>query len=252
MSDWENDDGPVTVPAIAKRGPPVKKWEGEDEEESSPASDWEDSSEEEEEKPKPAPVAPLKKKGNVKAKIAEKEAAKAARAAAGEDLDYNEDAVLDPREKERLDKERELQADMDNAATLFGAARLGGSSSKELDALLSFEPRSKEDFHGFSDQIIEVIIKRLQERPLYPAFVEYHVRQLAEPLKDLEVRKAASGLTTLANEKQKEQRDKAAGKKKPKAITKPALGSAKASNKFDTSVYDEALDDFGTNADDFM
>jgi len=143
-----------------------------------------------------------------------------------------------------------------------------GSSSKELDALLSFEPRSKEDFHEFSDQIIEVIIKRLQERPLYPAFVEYHVRQLAEPLKDLEVRKAASGLTTLANEKQKEQRDKAAGKKKPKAITKPALGSAKASNKcvhlllvlatthiccrFDTSVYDEALDDFGTNADDFM
>jgi translation initiation factor 3 subunit J len=42
------------------------------------------------------------------------------------------------------------------------------------------------------------------------------------PLKDVEVRKAASGLTTLANEKQKEQRDKASGKKKPKATAKPA------------------------------
>lgn len=51
------------------------------------------------------------------------------------------------------------------------------------------------------------------------------------PLKDVEVRKAASGLTTLANEKQKEQRDKASGKKKAKAATKPALGGVKASSK---------------------
>jgi translation initiation factor 3 subunit J len=49
------------------------------------------------------------------------------------------------------------------------------------------------------------------------------------PLKDVEVRKAASGLTTLANEKQREQRDKASGKKKPKAVSKPALGGLKGS-----------------------
>lgn len=192
-------------------------------------------------------MAPPKKRGTIGAKIAEREAAKAARA--GDDVDYDEDSVLDPREKARLDKERELQSDLDNAATLFGAAGLGGaiplstiaspsltairpgSSSKELDALLSFEPRTKDDFHAFSEKIVQLITKRLQNRPLYHAFVEYHVRQLAEPLKDTEIRKAASGLTTLANEKQKEQRDKAAGKKKPKAITKPALGSAKASGK---------------------
>jgi hypothetical protein len=45
-------------------------------------------------------------------------------------------------------------------------------------------------------------------------------------LKDSEVRKAASGLSTLANEKQKEQRDKASGKKKP-AKAKPMLGGNK-------------------------
>ena len=88
------------------------------------------------------------------------------------------------------------------------------------------------------------------------------------PLKDVEVRKVASGLTTLANEKQKEQRDKASGKKKPKATSKPGLAGAKPSSKYesslsvhdtqlifsrlDTRVYDEALDDFGTGADDFM
>ena len=90
------------------------------------------------------------------------------------------------------------------------------------------------------------------------------------PLKDVEVRKVASGLTTLANEKQKEQRDKASGKKKPKAASKPGLSGVKPSSKYessllslrhvadyffsrlDTRVYDEALDDFGTAADDFM
>ena len=92
---------------------------------------------------------------------------------------------------------------------------------------------------------------------------------MAGPLKDVEVRKAASGLTTLANEKQREQRDKLSGKKKSKAASKPALGGAKAATKYDialairtdltdpvirldTDIYDEALDDFGTRGDDFM
>lgn len=254
MSDWEasEDELPTVPPSIAKR--PVKKWDGEDEEESEPASDWEASSgSEQEEQPKAAAtVAPPKKKGTLKAKLAEKEATKAARAAAGDDVEYDEDAVLDPREKARLDREREIKADLDNTAALFGAAGLGGTSSKELDALLSFEPRTKEDFQSLSSKIIEVIIARLQNKPLYPIFVEYHVRQLAEPLKDTEVRKAASGLTTLANEKQKEQREKASGKKKTKTAAKPALGSVKAAHKFDTAVYDEPLDDFGNNPDDFM
>lgn len=61
----------------------------------------------------------------MKAKLAEKSAAKAAKAET--DDDYDEDAVLDPREKSRLDKERELKADLGNAADLLGAAALGGT-----------------------------------------------------------------------------------------------------------------------------
>lgn len=56
--------------------------------------------------------------------------------------------------------------------------------------------------------------------------MEQFVKDLAGPLTDVEVRKAASGLTVIANEKQKEARDKASGKKK-KAAARPALGSAK-------------------------
>ena len=127
-----------------------------------------------------------------------------------------------------------------------------GTSDKELDRLVSADLRTKEDFQDFSQRLIEHIMKRHQGKPLYASFVEYHVRQLAQPLKDVEVRKAASALTTLANEKQKEQREKASGKKKPKTAARPTLGSAKVSNKFDTESYGEALDDFGAHADDFM
>lgn len=249
---------PAAAPPPVKKPPVVagkKKWEGEDEEESDPVSDWEESSEEESsEEEKPAPVAPPKKKGTLKAKLAEKEAEKAAQKNGEESSDeYDSDAVLDPREKARRDKERELKADLNNAADLLGAAALGGTSSSELDSLISFQPRTKDDFVQLSDRIVEFIIKRHQSKPLYHSFVEHHARALSLPLKDVEVRKVASGLTTLANEKQKEQRDKLSGKKKPKAVTKPGLGGSKISaRQQDTGIYDEALDDFGTNNDDFM
>ena len=72
----------------------------------------------------------------------------------------------------------------------------------------------------------------------------------------------------MANEKQKEARDKASGKKKKGG--KPALGGAKAVKAYvisflescfpphynsystDLGVYDEALDDFGNDPNDFM
>lgn len=152
-----------------------------------------------------------------------------------------------------------------------GLTVCAGTSSKELDSLISAQPRTKEDFVALSNNIVEFIIKRHQAKPLYATFVETLIRELAMPLRDVEVRKAASVLTTLANEKQKEARDKASGKKKGKAA-KPALGAAKVAGKcvprdlllspsiytdtlryrLDTGVYDEALDDFGSNADDFM
>ncbi|RXW15047.1 hypothetical protein EST38_g10805 [Candolleomyces aberdarensis] len=257
MSDWEDSDsepgakGKTTAPT--KAAPPVKKpakskWDGEDEEEEAPVSDWEESSEESEEEAKPV-VAPPKKKGTLKAKLAEKEAEKAQRAEEGDE--YDSDDVLDPRAKALKDKERELNSDLSNAAELFGAAGLGGSKNAELDALISAQPRTKEDFQKLSSQIFEYIIKRHQSKPLYASFVEQLARDISQPLKDVEVRKVASNLTTLSNEKQKEQKDKASGKKKK--VAKPILGGSKVSGKgHDTNMYDEALDDFGNDPNDFM
>jgi translation initiation factor 3 subunit J len=74
-------------------------------------------------------VAPPKKKGTLKAKLAEKEAQKSLQKGSDDDDSgsYDSDAVLDPREKARQDKERELKADLNNAADLLGGAALGGA-----------------------------------------------------------------------------------------------------------------------------
>jgi translation initiation factor 3 subunit J len=138
---------------------------------------------------------------------------------------------------------------------------------------LNANPKTKEDFVILSRQIFEFVIKPHQDKPLYAAFVEAHAKELANPLRDVEVRKVASGLTTLANEKQREARDKTSGKKKK--APKPVLGSTKVAGKCvsdpwayfdppkvlnsdigfsraDTNLYEEALDDFGNDPNDFM
>ncbi|KLO09742.1 translation initiation factor eIF3 subunit [Schizopora paradoxa] len=255
MSDWDasDSDSPAanatSAPSKAPAVKPAKsKWADEDEEENV-ASDWEDS-DEEEEKPKATSTAttsaPPKKKLTMKQKIAEKEAEKARRALEAPDELYDEAAVLNPREAALRARQMEMDSDMNNAADLFGATAF---EDKDVEKLVSFDCRTKENFQDFTTLLIETVIKRQQKRPLYPFFVEHFARELAAPLKDSEVRKVASSLSTLANEKQKEARDAASGKKK-KAAAKPVLGSTKASGRLDTSAYEESLDDFGN--DDFM
>jgi len=99
----------------------------------------------------------------------------------------------------------------------------------DIKSILDANPKTKEDFVILSRQIFDLVIKRHQDKPLYATFIEAHAKELASPLRDVEVRKVASGLTTLANEKQREARDKASGKKKKAA--KPVLGSVKTAGK---------------------
>lgn len=64
----------------------------------------------------------------MKQKIAEKLAEKSKRKEDGEDDVYDEDAVLDPREMARRAREKELEADLHNAADLLGSAAIGGTT----------------------------------------------------------------------------------------------------------------------------
>ena len=91
-------------------------------------SDWEASSDESEsDEPAPAP-APPKKKGTLKAKLAEKEAMKAKARNEANAEEYDSDDVLDPRLRALKDKEKELAADLNAAKDLLGTTSLGGRS----------------------------------------------------------------------------------------------------------------------------
>ena len=148
------------------------------------------------------------------------------------------------------ERQRELDADLANASDLLGSTTIsdiavssnpphtplesGPWSSANFDALLGENPRTKEEFEAFSRRVYDMIIKPHINKPLYAGFVETHVRQLCGPLKDSEVRKAASGLTTLASMKQQEVKEKSSGKKKPKAGV--AVGAVKGPAKHVSSA----------------
>lgn len=73
-------------------------------------------------------------------------------------------------------------------------------------------------------------------------------RELATGVRDVDVRKYASTLTTLANEKQKAAKD--ALKTKKKGSSKPSLGAAtKIAATLDTKDYSN---DYNDDFDDFM
>ncbi|KAJ2225360.1 Translation initiation factor 3 subunit J component [Coemansia sp. RSA 485] len=208
-----------------------KKWEEEEEDSdgSSVLSDWdksEDESEEEEEQ-KPAPKA--------KAAPAPKAKVNVASSAMAEEED---DAVS----KKIRDRQLQQAADLENAEELFAGLTIKDTGMNNV--LATINPKSQGDFDEFQKALVQRIQKAQNSR-LYNQFLEKLIRELVEPLKDIEVRKISSTLISLANEKQRAAREAS----KPKKKNKKATIAAPPKNKIDMADYsNQAYDDF----DDFM
>ncbi|WAR56276.1 hypothetical protein PtB15_7B122 [Puccinia triticina] len=253
MSDWEASDHEETpnpvVSAAAVSAIKKNKWADEDADEDV-KDDWEASeSEDEKNKNEPAkPKGPVRNKGITKMKIAEKEAEEALRLAEQEALAQQ---AADPVLRKKLEQTRTIQSDMENARGLFGDAVVSNPSTSEDP--MKMDPKTKADFETMSSALAQLIVSKHGNKPLYPLFVEHFFRQLSEPLGDVQTRKTASILTTIANEKQRAAKDA----KKGKGKLKPTLGGGGVSAvakggrgvNADLEVYDQALDD---EFDDFM
>ncbi|KAJ2636468.1 Translation initiation factor 3 subunit J component [Coemansia sp. RSA 1286] len=224
MATWEENS---TEEIIAHK----KKWEEEEEDSdgSSVLSDWdksEDESEEEEEQ-KPAPKA--------KAAPAPKAKVNMASSAMAEEED---DAVS----KKIRDRQLQQKADLENAEELFAGLTIKDTGMNNV--LATINPKSQDDFDEFQKALVQRIQKAQNSR-LYNQFLEKLIRELVEPLKDIEVRKISSTLISLANEKQRAAREAS----KPKKKNKKATIAAPPKNKIDMADYsNQAYDDF----DDFM
>ncbi|KAJ1721003.1 Translation initiation factor 3 subunit J component [Coemansia erecta] len=209
-----------------------KKWEDEDaSDDESVASDWDVSSEEEEEEEQePAPKSAPAPKPKAKA---------AAKVPSDDESEEDED---DETAKRLRDRKLQQEADLKNAEDLFAGLTIKDTNINNV--LATMNPKTQAEFDEFRKALVERITKAQNSR-LYNQFIEKLVRDLADPLKDHDVRKLASGLTTLANEKQRAAREAT----KPKKKNKKATLSAPPKDQMDMADYSrDAFDDY----DDFM
>ena len=175
-----------------------------------------------------------------------------------------------PAEQRARVQAREEAADLAHAADLFGAVGIGAGSGTsgrgtrpaayvdpqdptkaiDLGGLAVFKPVTKANFDLLRDTLVSLVGANTK-KPHYNMFLQETMRALAKELPSEQIRLLASKLTTLANEKQKEEKDATkGGKKKGGAATKKAglAGAGKEIDRVDTHTYDDAYDDF----DDFM
>ena len=117
------------------------------------------------------------------------------------------------------------------------------SSTVDLTSLPLFSPSTKLQFEKFRDTLVPLITAN-SKKAQYTMFLQEFTKQLAKDLPSDQIKKIASTLTALSNEKMKEEKAAEKGGKKSKTqkpkttlgITKSAISNA------DTNRYD---DDFG-------
>jgi len=139
---------------------------------------------------------------------------------------------------------KETEIDKVKSKSLNNAESTSRSVTTKVSSLDNINPKSKEEFDKFSKLLVDRIRKH-EKQGMYVNFINEFVRELCSPLKDVDVRKVASSLTTLANEKQKQMKEK--DKPKKKGNSKPILQV----EKFDSvdvtdygDYYEEEFDDF--------
>ncbi|KAG0301242.1 Translation initiation factor 3 subunit J component [Dissophora globulifera] len=242
MSDWDNDDA-IEAPVI----PAKKQWDDEDVDDDDVKEDWDASSESESEEEVKAPVVKAPK-----VTLAEKIAQRNAEAERKKQIALEKRALVPENETEEEKFERRqreknaiIESDLANAADLFSGVRVTDGVVGPASNLELMKPKTKDQFNEFTTELVNLISKH-EKQGLYVSFLEGLFRELSQGVRDVDVRKFASTLTTLANEKQKAAKE--ALKTKKKGSSKPSLVAAKVSTQVDTKDYSNDYDEF----DDFM
>lgn len=221
-----------------------------------------EDSEEEREREKKAAEAKAKAEAEAKAKhkskaqrIAQHQAENARRRQEAEDEESSEEE--DEAEKRARARQSEKDADLHHAADLFGEA--GGISRDrsapkhitiannddptdtiDLSSLKIFDPAGKDQWTTLRE-ILVPLISQNSKKAQYSIWLPEFVKQISKDLPSEQIKKIASALTTLSNEKMKEEKAAEKGGKKSKAAkTKVALSASRdVSTKADTTAYDD-------------
>ncbi|PVU93470.1 hypothetical protein BB559_003254 [Furculomyces boomerangus] len=113
------------------------------------------------------------------------------------------------------------------------------------EALSSMNPRTEAEFNDFRKALVDKILKSQNQRN-FSNFVNQIVRDLCDPLNDVDVSRVNRTISALLSEKQRAAKN--ASKNKKKGGAKKAVVTAPPKGKLDTEDYTNGYDDF----DDFM
>lgn len=178
-----------------------------------------------------------------------------------DDEDYSSE---DEAERRARLRKTEKDSDLKHAEDLFGDIDLNRNRGKakaivvgdasdptksiDLSAMPLFKPTTKDQFNTLTATLIPLLTAN-SKKVQYALWAPEFAKQLVKDLPSDQIKKVASVLTTLSNEKMREERQADKGGKKSKAAkTKTSLNTARDITKVDTNVYDD--DDLGD--DDFM
>lgn len=190
-------------------------------------------------------------------RIAEHQANRARQRA--EEEEESEDDETEAQRRERL-RRTEQEADLRHAEDLFGSVGISSgrkaptigaaivvdekdpTNTVNLASLPLLNPQTKKQFELMRTTLAP-IINGNSKKAHYGLFLEEFVKDLAKELSSDQVKKVASALTRLSNEKMKDEKASDKGGKKTKAAkTKTSLVTTRA-NTTDVSTYED--DAFG-------
>ncbi|RVX73893.1 Eukaryotic translation initiation factor 3 subunit J [Exophiala mesophila] len=264
-SEESSDEESVDVPAARRKF-------GDEEDSDDVADNWEEEDDSDAEREKAAKAAAAKAKADAEAAANKKSKAQrieehreANRRKRLEEDAESDDDEDDTQRRLRL-RQTEQDADLKHAQDLFGDVGIGpkGRTNKatiiedkanpgqaiDLSALALFRPATKTQFDNLTTTLAPLLAAS-SSRPHYAIWLPTFVKQIAADLPSAEIKKVASALTALSNEKMKEEKSADKGGKKSKAAkTKTSLAAGRDVGRgvADTTSYD----DDGLGDDDFM
>lgn len=171
-----------------------------------------------------------------------------------------EDESSSEEEDEKTKRERlrrtEQEADLKHAEDLFGNLGVNKnrtasktvvatdsndpSSTIDIASLPLFNPKTKEGFVKLRETLVPILANN-SKHAQYTLFMQEFTKQIVSNLPSEQIKKIASGLTALSNEKMKEEKAAEKGGKKTKAAKGKAslVANRDTSYKADTTAYDD-------------
>ena len=150
-------------------------------------------------------------------------------------------------------RQTEQDSDLKHAEDMFGNAVVKNrsatkavvmadpsdpSSAVDLSSLSIFNPNTKDQFLKLRETLTPILVSN-SKKAQYTLFMQEFTKQIVKDLPSDQIKKIASGLTTLSNEKMKEEKAAEKSGKKTKAAKNKAtlVANRDTSFKADTTSY---------------